>query len=72
MNIKAAMKRSELFRGLDDEQLQQIATISHKRTFNSNETVFLHCQQGPGQRTTNQRKRYHTSQRLPGPRSVIW
>jgi len=48
MDIKAAMKRSELFRGLDDEQLGQIAAISHKKTFNSNETIFEKGDQGDG------------------------
>lgn len=48
MDVKTAMKRSELFRGLDDNQLQQLTTICIERTYNANETIFDEGDEGDG------------------------
>ena len=40
MDVQTAMKRSELFRGLNDEQLNQLAAISHEQTYQGNDVVF--------------------------------
>lgn len=48
MDIKTAMKRSELFRGLDDNQLQRLTTISVERIYNANQTIFDEGDEGDG------------------------
>lgn len=48
MDLRQVMKTVELFRGLDEQQLQQLATISQKEVYPSGATI---CSQGdPGDR----------------------
>jgi CRP/FNR family transcriptional regulator, cyclic AMP receptor protein len=40
MNLTSIMKRVELFRGLDEAQLQRLGQISHREEYVKNATVF--------------------------------
>jgi CRP/FNR family transcriptional regulator, cyclic AMP receptor protein len=48
MDVRAAMKRSELFRGLNDEQLAQLAGISHEHIYQTDNVIFHEGDEGDG------------------------
>ena len=48
MDVKTAMKRAELFHGLQDEQLQLLVEISQERVFSTQDVVFQKGDTGDG------------------------
>ena len=48
MDVKTAMKRAVLFHGMNEKQLDQLATISHEHVYNTHEKIFEEGALGDG------------------------
>lgn len=48
MDVKVAMKRAELFHGLEEAHLAQLAAISQQKTYTTGDTVFDQDDPGDG------------------------